>query len=300
MTVSEQSNQAHIDINIIPVDDPPEILSVIQDIQALEDDLPVFVNVSDVFTDLDSDDHEISIQVMNIINPQLIDINLLEQEFEIQFKDNQYGQGQFTVMGISNGLTVSQQVNVVVTPVDDPPYVSQPIDDFSLNEDATSFDIDLWTVFNDIDSDKADFTFLIADNSNPELLSVTLKEEKLMIQVLDNQNGHSTITIVAQADHQHISESFEVQIAAIDDPPTVLNPLDALTLNEDDSAIIFDLSNTFTDIDNDDSDINLSILSVSQPDLLSANILDKHLHIQLTKDQSGLTQLILQADSNHQ
>jgi hypothetical protein len=298
MTVSEQSNRAYIDIHIIPVDDPPEILSEIQNIHAQEDDSPILVDISNTFTDPDSLDDQISIQVINIDNPQLFEINQKDYRLTIQFKDNQHGQGQFTVMGISNGLTVSRQVSVQVAPVDDPPYVSNPIENLSLNEDVAPFDIDLSTVFNDIDSE--DLKLFIADNSNPQLLSVVMSNEKLLIKAFNNQNGSTNITIIAEADNQQISETFSIDIAAVDDPPSVLNPPDALTVFEDDSTIPLDLSSTFTDIDNDDSNIKISVLTVSQQGLLSATIMDKQLQIHLTNDQFGQTTLILQAESNNQ
>jgi hypothetical protein len=298
MTVSEQSNRAYIDIHIIPVDDPPEILSEIQNIHAQEDDSPILVDISNAFTDPDSLDDQISIQVINIDNPQLFEINQKDYRLTIQFKDNQHGQGQFTVMGISNGLTVSRQVSVQVAPVDDPPCVSNPIENLSLNEDVAPFDIDLSTVFNDIDSE--DLKLFIADNSNPQLLSVVMSNEKLLIKAFNNQNGSTNITIIAEADNQQISETFSIDIAAVDDPPSVLNPPDALTVFEDDSTIPLDLSSTFTDIDNDDSNIKISVLTVSQPGFLSATIMDKQLQIHLTNDQFGQTTLILQAESNNQ
>ncbi|MBF0452430.1 MAG: tandem-95 repeat protein, partial [Candidatus Magnetomorum sp.] len=300
MTVSEQSGKAHITISIIPVDDPPEILSEIPEIQVNEDDLPKVIDLTTVFTDPDSDDSQISIQVISVQNQQLIDANIQNKQLSIQFKENQNGMGQISLLAISNQLTITHIVSIVVSPVDDAPYVNQPINDIDIQEDAEPIDIDLTHVFSDIDTDQSKWSFQLTENSNALLISPVITNGKLTIAPNANQNGMAQMTVLAMADGKSISDIFLVNVSAVDDPPSVLNPIETLTFNEDDQHIQFDLSHTFTDIDNNDNDIDISILANSNPLLLTVHLTDKVLNINLLPDQFGNSELILLAESNSQ
>lgn len=80
--------------------------------------------------------------------------------------------------------------------------------------------------------------------------------------------------------------------------PAVANSLEIITvdINADDLSI--NLSNVFTDPDDNDEDIIISVYENTNADLVQANLTDQELLLSFTADQSGSTEITLQALSN--
>ena len=88
----------------------------------------------------------------------------------------------------------------------------------------------------------------------------------------DDQSGIAEITVRGTSNGQTVDESLFVTVNAFDDAPVVKNVLADLTVDEDVNNTVIDLSNLFTDIDNDDDAINLAVLNNSNPSLVTTAI----------------------------
>ena len=99
--------------------------------------------------------------------------------------------------------------------------------------------------------------------------------------ISDGEGGSATATVT-------------VTINGENDTPTVANPIDDVTANEDALDDVIDLSNVFDDIDADDT-LTLSIASVANPNLLGAAIVGTDLILDYLLDQSGSSQVTIRA-----
>ncbi len=200
-----------------------------------------------------------------------------EKSLILDYQENRSGTAEITIKGKSNGKTVKDTFIVKVNPVDDLPAVKHALDDVTVDEDAKDTVIDLSNLFTDIDNDDSEIALSIADNSNESLVTATIEGQNLTLDYQDDRSGISEIIVRGTSNGQTVDETFAVTVNPVDDPPVVKNALDDVIVKEDSNNTVIDLSNLFSDVDNDDSAIALTIADNSNDSLVTAAI-ETHIH----------------------
>ncbi|MCA2665691.1 MAG: putative Ig domain-containing protein, partial [Pseudanabaena sp. M114S2SP2A07QC] len=95
-----------------------------------------------------------------------------------------------------------------------------------------------------------------------------------------------------------VDDTFVVNVGVVDNPPTVLNPITDVNVNEDAANTVIDISNVFTDIDNDIALIVKSVFVNSNPGLVTATIVDNQLTLDYQDNQSGTANITIRGTSN--
>ncbi|PSN20461.1 polysaccharide deacetylase [filamentous cyanobacterium CCP5] len=202
---------------------------------------------------------------------------------------------------------VVHNVSIDLAP-DAPPVVANPIATVEVLEDAASTVIDLSQVFTDGDGDGIAISIL--NNSNPSLLSASLKGALLTLTYLKDQFGSADITLRAQSGNQLVDHSFSVNVAAVDDAPVVQNPTANITVTEPVPTVVggvimntiqplwIDLSQVFTDVDNDPNLILKSVQANSNPALISTSLEGNQLTLNFAPAQFGTAQITVSGTSN--
>ncbi len=160
-----------------------------------EDSAPSVIDLSSVFSDIDSDDAAITKAAPLTSNSALVNPIIEGNQLTLNYGANEFGSAQITVEGTSNGLTVTDTLSVNVAPVDDGPAVANAIADVVVNEDAPVSAIDLSEVFADIDNDDAAITKAVIDNSNPGLVNPVVDGNNLTLNYVANRSGVAEITV---------------------------------------------------------------------------------------------------------
>jgi hypothetical protein len=182
--------------------------------------------------------------------------------------------------------------------IDFAPKVKQAISDITVDEDAAKTEIDLSSLFTDSDNDDAKIEKSILAPSSSSLISVALKDNKLTINYQANQHGNDQIIIQGKSNGKTVDASFKVNVNPVDDAPYVKKSINNIVVKEDAADFEVDLQNLFSDIDNEDRDIKISLKNNSNSDLLSAKMKDKKLLISLVKNKFGESQITLIGNSN--
>ncbi|KPA15589.1 hypothetical protein MHK_004204, partial [Candidatus Magnetomorum sp. HK-1] len=89
-----------------------------------------------------------------------------------------------------------------------------------------------------------------------------------------------------------------ISVTPVDDTPEIAEAFQDLTVNEDNADTVIDLSNHFTDKDNDNNAITLAVLNNSNAALISATIDNYQLTLKYTENHSGIAEIIIRASSN--
>jgi len=90
----------------------------------------------------------------------------------------------------------------------------------------------------------------------------------------------------------------DINVLSVDDPPEVKNKIDNITVDEDAANTAIDLSATFTDVDNTDSEITKVIKSNTPSGKIVASISNDILTLDFQDNQNGIVAIALTATSN--
>ncbi|MGK7904766.1 MAG: Ig-like domain-containing protein, partial [Hormoscilla sp.] len=280
-------------------DAPPTVANAIADVTALEDALNDTIDLTNVFTDSDNDDTAIVKSIQTNTNESLVSASISENTLTLDYQENQSGTADITVLGTSNGLTVTDTFTVTVAAVDDGPTVASALADVSASEDDADQTIDLSGVFTDIDNDDAAIVKSIQTNTNESLLSASISGNTLTLDYQENQSGTASITVLGTSNGLTVTDTFTVTVAAVADAaPTVANAIADVTANEDAVNDTIDLTNVFTDSDNDDAAIVKSIQTNTNTSLVSTLISGNTLTLDYQENQSGTAEITVLGTSN--
>ncbi len=285
-------------ITVNPVDDAPTVLNPITDVNVAEDAENSVINLSNVFTDIDNDPTSIVKSVFANDNPGLVTATIVNNQLTLDYQDNQSGTANLTIRGTSNGKTVDDTFIVTVNPVDDAPTVLNPITDVNVAEDAENSVINLSNVFTDIDNDPTSIVKSVFANDNPGLVTATIVNNQLTLDYQDNQSGTANLTIRGTSNGKTVDNTFLVTVNPVDDAPTVINPITDVNVNEDAANTVIDLTNIFTDIDNEPTSIVKSVFVNNNPGLVTATIVDNQLTLDYQNNQSGIANITIRGTSN--
>ncbi len=272
----------------------PVVTNSIADITANEDDIIAGIDIELVFDDPDSDNAGITKAVKTISNSSLLSASIDGNSLSISLFENQFGTSEVVIEATSNGLTVTDTFMVTVNAVDDAPVVANPITEFNADEDETIAAIDISTVFDDIDNDNAAITKTVQSVSNRSLLSASIDDNNLSIELSEDEYGTSEVVIEATSNGLSVTDTFTITVNAVDDAPVVTNPIADISAKDNARDQVVDISNLFTDVD--DETVTVSVLSNSNPEFAAATLSGTELTIDFIKE--GTTTLIIEGSSN--
>ncbi len=267
-------------LTVNPINDAPIVFSPFADVTVDEDAIDQIIDLSSFFTDVD--DSTLNFSVINN-NTSLVTTIINGAELTLQLGENQNGLATITVTATDSGnLQISDSFNLTVNAINDNPSVVNPLSDLTIDEDATDQIIDLSSLFADVEDSSL---ILNVINTNASLVTATINNTNLILSLAENQNGLATITVTAtDSGNLKVSDSLTLTVQAVNDTPTVVNPLSDLTIDEDAADQIIDLSNLFADVE--DSVLALSVVS-SNESLVSTTINGTTLTLSLPADQNG-------------
>ena len=290
-------------VTVNAVDDPPQIVdaNAPSDVTVDEDADNTVIDLSNVHDDVDNENANIAISLVSQGNTSIVASTLSGKTLTLDFQENQ-NTGQETMSIIyratSNNLTVDDTIVVKVNPVDDAPTVANAISDVTVNEDADTSLIDLSLVFTDIDNDDTKISEAMFSNSNTDLITHTLVDNDLKLVFRPDSTGSDLIVIQGTSNGKTVNDTFAVTVNPIDDPPTVANPLEDITVFEDADSSTISITGVFTDIDNADDEITVKVLSNDNASVALASVQNSSLVINYQENQNGVLTVIIQGTSN--
>jgi CSLREA domain-containing protein len=277
-------------INAVPIVSHP-IADVIVD----EDAADTVLDLSGAFIDIDPDDSLI-LSIKGTTNPACVVASLNGSQLTLSYRPDAAGVTEITVRATDSiGTWVENTFTVTVNPViDDPPFVVNGVSNFTVAEDAADTVLDLSTIFDDLDvGDK--LVFSISGNTNAGLVTTDLAGDQLALVYTADQYGAAQITVRAtDLSGLWVEDAFTVTVNPDNDSPLVQEPIGDVTVNEDASETVLDLTNVFGDFDADDS-LTLSVTGNTNAGLVATSIAGDQLTLVYLADQSGTAEITVRA-----
>ncbi len=243
------------------------------------------VDLADVFVDEDGDS-----LVITAVSSDTMVVKVTIEDGELQIEEVGAGSAEITLTADDGrGGTVSDVAAVVVSaPPNNPPVISNPIEDIVLVGGFGTWSIDLSSVFSDVDGD----VFVITTTSNDDdVVSVAMTDQVLTIQEVGT--GSAEITVTANDGNGGIvSDVFEV---IVNEPPNQVpvlgNILEDVSLRSGFGVQVLELSGTVTDPDGDaliftaeSSDPQVVTVSVDQTELTLTDVGEGASEVTVTAD----------------
>ncbi len=287
-----------IQVTINPFDNPPVIANAPANPVIDEDANPVNIDFTDVFTDIDNEDREITLSVKSISEQTILNAGFEGKTLTINPAKDQNGTTIIIIEALSNNKTCELGLKVTINPLDDAPIIANAPSNPFMDEDADSMNIDLSGVFTDVDNDDNFISLSVKNISDNTVLGAELNNNILSIHPEENQYGTSDITIEALSNGKTCTLTLPVSVNPVDDAPYIANELDNLTITSLDELQV-DLSNVFSDIDNNDAEIEIQITGNSNEGLLQCNLNNSILLLQALKAGNEIVTIDLKAISNN-
>ncbi|PID30271.1 MAG: hypothetical protein CR982_01250 [Candidatus Cloacimonadota bacterium] len=252
ITITVNDNQGKaiasdtVEIVVNPVNDAPTI--TLPNLFTFDEDSSLEVDLSQYIEDVDGDDLTLSVSGNTNVN---VAFDGLVAVFSAPLNWNGSEIITITVNDNSSKAVTSDDVEIIVNPVNDAPTISLP-DSFTFDEDGTLVE-DLSSYINDLDGD--DLTLSASDNSN---VMVTFVGTVATFSGVENYNGTETITITVNDNQGKVvaSDTVEIIVNSVNDAPNITLP-NLFTFDED-SSLEVDLSQYIEDVDGDDLTLSVS------------------------------------------
>jgi len=235
-----------VTITIIPVNDAPILTELVPQVMDEDSELTLPLSAADV------DNADL---VFNAISDnELVNVSISGDSMTIAPSPDHFGFSILTVIVSDGDLTDSDTLALTITAVNDSPVIAGPIGDVNLDEDSPGIILaDLDTVFQDVDNE---LTFS-HENSNEDLLTVSIHEVTHVVTVTfgNNANGTANLVFSAADDQYSITDEVIVTVNPVNDAPQLIvssTPPFETNENED-----LDISFTVSDVEDDALESNV-------------------------------------------
>lgn len=232
----EKTEDAIFNINVINVNDPPE-LEVVGVFSGNSEDQETAIGYGPVTKYLnmfDAEDSNLTL-IVNQVNSGMIYSEKdppqdgkyrIEEGAVLQWRPekDQFGLIDAFTLVVFDGQFYSEEVvfRISVEGVEDAPVVGKPIVDIETEENAEDILIDVSDLF--YDADGGDIAYFVKDWGNKLLLTPVIDGTILTIVLNKNANGKSIVEIGGESNGQIIYDEFEVKVLPkIDTEPFIVN-----------------------------------------------------------------------------
>jgi Leucine-rich repeat (LRR) protein len=153
--------------------------------------------------------------------------------------------------------------------------------DITVPEDSDPTSIDVYAIFNDVEDADAQLTYTIV-HTNPQLVTISELDPltgNIVLSYATNQYGEDFVTIRATDSTGLFGETtINVTVEAVNDAPTA-RTIDPITVTENDPATFSDLSQVFTDVEDEPAALLVAVDSNTNPSLFDAIAIDPVTHL---------------------
>ncbi|KQC05236.1 MAG: hypothetical protein APR54_00035 [Candidatus Cloacimonas sp. SDB] len=298
---ASKSTIADIQIDITPINDPPELFDLPEDILMASNDNYI-LNLSSNWSDVDDPN-----PVMTVTSPEgFVTVTKLEG-YNYRFRINSSGLSDvsdyITVTlddGNENGV-VSEDILVTIT-ASEPPYITFLIPNLEYLEDfALTEVVDLDQCFADPENDPLSYAVeVLTEVDEVDVITAELDEENIfwLESNIENWNGVAQVRVDCWdiAQRVVVSQYVDVYATPVNDLPVVGEIADVVLDEDFGSYEVIDLTELFTDVD----DEVLHYQTWATPaGVVNPVIEDNYLSLNSIDDQYGITVVTVRARDNN-
>ena len=272
----DHSSSSTFNVTVNPQTDVVTLVTPVSDQTVDEDAADTTIDISSVFSNIDGD---LVIAASND-NEDILSATVSEDytSLVLSYLANKNGEANITLTATQTSVPttlVTTTFKVTVNAIADIPVLNASINDVTLLEDASDYEIDISNTFINNDEGTAILNIAVS-NTNMTLLNATVSGSTLTISLKANQYGADTITVRATSSSDpslYLDHSFNVTVTSVNDPPVIngINIAD-IEVTFGAPASVYDITGySITDVESD-AFTSLSVLSTNL--LIASPVLD--------------------------
>ncbi|MFY0654562.1 MAG: T9SS type A sorting domain-containing protein [Cyclobacteriaceae bacterium] len=254
---NSESSPIEFTVDFNPVNDRPEIIQELSD-QVLVENFPGYeIDLSAYFDDVETAVTDLDFSVSG--NTDVL-ISFTNATMNVTTTAEYFGQETVTITASDGSLEASMEVEFKVNELGANIIVANPINDFMLNEDFDTFEIDVSDVFQDSNDVNAIFDYELSGN-NFVITSVDDVNEKLTISSAENVSEDETLILVGTTGDQASFVEFDLLLTSVNDAP-ILDEIENESIFED--GELANLLLETSDVDHTIDQLDVSAVSNNQ------------------------------------
>ena len=236
-----------VSVTVDTVNDAPSEVGPIPVQSVSEDALPLDIDVSGVFDDVDiltaGDSLALSVAVDPGSDPVIASATVAGSTLSVSFVADSNGTGHLVLTATDDaGETATSDVFINVGAVNDPPFLVSPIVAVTFDEDDPSPTVDI-DVFDDIDiaTNGDSLSYTVTNVSDPSIISGTsIATTTLSLSFVPDANGSADVTVRATDSFgAWVEDTFTVNVTSINDMPVAAD--DSYAIDEDSGPLTMDI-----------------------------------------------------------
>ena len=194
------------------------VLTVSTNLISVPEDFRSSVIILTTATDLDSDTITLTVRSSSrLVDVVLSTLSNGMSTLTLTAIDNANGTAILTVQATAGGQTISTEIVVVVSPVNDPPTLNLTTTALTLNEDFATTRL-ITVNRSDIENDT--LTFSVTESTSA-IVSVRTSSAGVQVASIANASGQTTLTITVSDGNSNASTHVVVTVNAVNDTPTL-------------------------------------------------------------------------------
>ena len=280
------TNEYIVTLNVTAIDDTPT-LDLISNVMGISEDSNEF-NVTLSSNDIDGDTVTYT---ATSSNTNIAIVSIVDGKVKITPVSNMHGTISIEVNATANGQVATQSFDVEITDVNDKPTFTSNLADLIINEDngTTSYELNI----TDIENDELNIT---VESNDTTILNVTPSWNGLLnhatynnqafdfnLTTLKNANGMVKITITVSDDELENTQTFDINVTAVNDAPTLSSLSDKIVYKN-----FNDINYTLPATDVDGDILDYSVIA-QNPNMVNLNVTNNIVSLQSINGQSGIT-----------
>ncbi len=277
-------------VNVTPVNDAPTVVSPISPISMVEDQAQIAISLTGIFGDIEGD--ALVYSFVSNSNTSAVNASVVGGDVLLDLSFNANGSATITVRATEQttpeNFFVDTSFVVNVAPVNDPPTVVAPVAPVSMNEDESQRAVSLTSVFGDPENDTLTYSFV--SNSNASLVNASVVGSDVLLDLSPNANGSASITVRATEqstpDGFSADETFVLNVAPVNDPPIVPNPIADQAVGEDSAPLVISLTSVFGDPEGEV--LAFGVTGNSNSALVNASVVGDEVTLTFAPDAHGV------------
>ena len=158
---------------------PPVVANPVEDITFEVFPASQTIDITGVFEDPDDEDAEIEVSIFSNSNPTLVNATLEDNSITVERLQTTGGNATITILGISEGDSITTSFTVTCIAQDLPPVVSEPIEEIVFTDYPQTLTYSLTDVFDDPDNNNLFIEYDV--ESLQEVVTAYIDEENLVV-----------------------------------------------------------------------------------------------------------------------